>query len=210
MNKITFLYTTLTGMFAYVYLYVTGGASGSSESGSGGGGRITLEVASTYNHTGGIIVSAGPGQHAGGSGTAFVTLTKLNAPYTILIVDNSHANDTEPAQTHFSEGDSQEFVFHEMHVTNGADVVFHGAGISVVAKTLVCSVESVIRVPDGVNLTIDDSMQETVIPCSLDVAPDGELRVPQKVTFLGPDNQLAGMYYTLSTHTIFTGNIYTF
>jgi len=149
-------------------------------------------VSADYNYTGDILVGAGPSDHSGGSGTALVTITKKNAPYNILIMENSRGASSEQGQTYFDEGDSQVFSFDEIRITDKVNLLLKGQDINVIAKRLICTGDSVIHVPDYVNLTVDTTLQETTIPCSLDVARNGELRLPRKVTFLGPDNNLAG------------------
>ncbi len=176
-------------------LDVRGGDGGASGGGAGGGGRIALTVTGLYNYTGNILVSGGNGADsiAGGSGTAYITRMERNIPYQILYLSNKGTNTNTSEVTIFREGDDQEFAFDELQIIDGATLWLEGSGVTFVAKSLHSDQTARIHIPDDVVMTVDTNLPETSIHCSLDVSESGEIRLPKKVTFLGPDNQLAGI-----------------
>ena len=109
----------------------------------------------------------------------------------LLYINNIDAG-TNNAGTYFSEGDSANFKFDELHITLKATLHLRGSESTLTAKRLICDQSTTIYIPDKFNLTVDDGLERTILPCSFKISREGELRLPQQVTFLGAGNDFGG------------------
>ena len=186
-------------------LQVKGGDGGKLGGSGGGGGRIVLSATGDYNFTkgemhisGGSVDASSPTAIAGGSGTMLITITRLNAPYHMLVLDNSEAVPSQALRevegTYLEEGENTEITLNELILKSNVDLFISGTSTQLTAKELHCVQDSTLHIPDTVVFMGDTEMTETIIPCSFKVAADGEIRLPLKVTFLGKGNEFAGAY----------------
>ena len=171
---------------------VTGGAG--SLGGGGSGGRIHFKISQTSNFTGKIIVQGGSSSNAtaGGAGTALLNVIVRNAPYHILVIDNTGATGVDIASTYLQEGDAAEITVKELQLGSDVQLRVIGSDVKLTANRLHCAASSIIHVPDNMIFTADTTLSETIVPCSFNVGEQGEIRLPLMTTFLGKDNVFAG------------------
>ena len=171
-------------------------AGGNSDAGGGGGGgRIRVHVTEDYNfldahyHLSGGLSNT---SISGGSGIAYITIIRNNAPYNIMIIDNSDIGEAEAAYTYLNESSTSDITLSEFRTKSASHFYLAGYEMHLTIEKLFCTQESTIHVPDGAILEVDTSQAETNIHCSLRIEAQAEVRLPQVVTFLGPDNLFAG------------------
>ncbi|XP_077861760.1 LOW QUALITY PROTEIN: uncharacterized protein LOC100369350 [Saccoglossus kowalevskii] len=146
-----------------------GSGGGSSIGGVGGTGGGILSIEADKCRLDGIISAAGlsgTGSAGGGSGGTL---------YFIL-------NETQIT----------EYEFNELHIKDNVVLQIEGDGTSVVADEFYGDVTSVVHVHQTMIMEIDKYTQETSLESSFHVDQGGEMRLPPRVTFLGPDNILSG------------------
>ena len=130
--------------------------------------------------------------NGGGSGTAFIKTIYLSADVSQLVVDNAGVKSATIEKTYFDEGNNTEFTINELHILSNAHFHIEGLHSELIAKRLICEKSGTIYIPNNINFTTDTELATTAISCSLKISKDGEIRLPQEVTFLGQGNELFG------------------
>ena len=173
----------------------TGGSGGSSGGGGGGGGRISVHVFSESHFDGEYFVYGGSAvgsNQAGGSGTVYKTKTVDGIRDTKLYINNNNPSINQAAITQLNEDQVSEYTFDELHVLHNVILEIYGDDVVLITTSLFSETSSVIRIHDGMMMSIAEGVSEAAFACSFELDPAGELRLPERVTFNGPNNILSG------------------
>ena len=172
-----------------------GGKAGMAGCGGGGGGRVTLVTQVASRFTGAYLVNGGsadaPAQ-PGGSGTAYIKQITGATYFSKLYISNDATGITTPQLTLLSETDIEEFNFDELHVLKNVILEVAGLDKTMTVTTLISDATSTVKVHDTMTLSVSEGQEEVNLACSFQLDPEGELRLPTRVTFLGPQNVLSG------------------
>ena len=180
----------------------SGGQGGSSGGGGGGGGRISLYILSASHFDGEYVVYGGTasgGNQPGGSGTMYKIQTVDTTEHTILYINNNNPGITTAVITQLDEPRGSQYSFDELHVLHDVILEIAGDDAFLIAASLFSETSSVIRIHNGMIMSVADGVSEAVFACSFEVDSQGELRLPETVTFNGPNNILSGKFLYIHT-----------
>ena len=190
--------TEITNVIGSGSLSVKGGESDSG--GGGGGGRIRFDVSGemkfdgTYELQGGSSTTGG----AGGSGTASVEYRKTGVIGTILDVhvDNADISGAENAvsgKTYIDILEEGLSSVDNLNIGDNTTVHIITPGLHFEAKTLTCGEGSTVVIDDDVIFSADTGEIYSVMFCSFDLYPNGEVRFPASIELKGEENSMKGI-----------------
>ena len=158
--------------------------------GAGGGGRISLLITGDDNFSGTFSARGGNAPTKSGSpGTVYVEVGRTVFRVKKLFLDNSGVQAMSPLPVFLRPSSVPYFNFQELHL-NGK-VRLHVEKNMQVDK-LVTDSNSLIYIKDNVTFTAEPNSQYLQPYCNFFVEPDGEIRIPDEVMFLGSSNIFKG------------------
>ena len=167
-----------------------GGDGVSSVTGAGGGGRISLLITGDDKFSGTFSARGGNSQVKSGSpGTVYIEVGKTALRTKKLYLDNTGITSTSSLPVFLNQSSVASYDFQELR--SYGKVTLHLEKNMQVGKLLTDS-NSLIYVKDNVVFTAEPSSKYLQPYCSFHVDPDGELRIPDEVMFLGNNNVFKG------------------
>ena len=168
-----------------------GGNGGVSVTGAGGGGRISLFLTGENKYKG--VFSARGGNSStnksGSPGTVHIEEARTALRTRTLLIDNRGVYSETPLPVFLNESSVVFYTLKELQLYG--KVILHLEKDMKVDKLLANS-DSVIHVQDNVVVTVEPTSSYLKPFCSFHIDRDGEIRVPNVVTFLGSDNVIKG------------------
>ena len=158
--------------------------------GAGGGGRISLLITGDDKFSGTFSSRGGSSSAKSGSpGTVYIEVGRTVLRVKKLFLDNSGVHSTSPLPLFLKPSSVASYNFQELRL-NGK-VMLHVEKNMQVDK-LVTDSNSLIYIKDNVTFTAEPNSRYLQPYCSFIVEPDGEIRTPDEVMFLGSSNVFKG------------------
>lgn len=158
--------------------------------GAGGGGRISLLITGDDKFSGTFSARGGNSQTKSGSpGTVYIEVGKSALRTKKLYLDNTGITSTSSLPVLLNQSSVASYNFQELRL-NGK-VTLHLEKNMKVGK-LVTDANSGIYVKNNVVFTAEPNSRYLQPYCSFHVDPDGEIRIPDEVMFLGSNNVFKG------------------
>ena len=170
--------------------FETQGGDGRGQTGSGGGGRISVLVTGIYKFDGTFTARGGNSSSKGGSpGTVYIQELRAGFRSKKLLLDNQGVLTQSSLPVLLNETSVESYHFNELQLSG--KVTLH-LEKDMLADKLITDLDSIIHVQDNVIFTAEPLAKYLNPLCSFHVDQDGEIRVPDTVTFLGSNNNFAG------------------
>ena len=181
----------ITGKFSGRGQIETKGGNGiGSVTGAGGGGRISLFITGDDEFSGTFRAQGGNSQDKSGSpGTVYIEVGKTALRTKKLYVDNTGIMSNFSVPVLLNQSLVALYDFKELRLYG--KVTLHLEKNMQVGK-LITDSNSVIYVKDNVVFTAEPGSRYLQPYCSFHVDPDGEIRIPDEVKFLGNNNIFKG------------------
>ena len=170
-------------------LRVLGGDSKAGVTGAGGGGRISIILNGEFMYQGDFAAKGGSGNSKSGSpGTVYISTFREGYSSSKLILDSRGVSPSVSLPVLLRES-VKTYEFDELQLYGNVTLLVER---NIVIGNLLTDSDSVVRVQDGVVLVLEPSKKYTQPICSFHVQPNGELRLPVTVKFLGNANVFSG------------------
>lgn len=167
----------------------TGGNGVTTQSAAGGGGRISILINRQYDYKGLLESKGGKGGSLSGSpGTIYIEENRPGVRSKRLIVDN-RGNDDKVVHAYLKETSVQAYSFNELGLYGR--VILHFEKNTILNK-IISDDKSTLHVQDNVSVVIEPDSKSLQPDYNIHVDHDGEIRVPDVVSFRGADNRFAG------------------
>lgn len=167
----------------------TGGDGMVPQTGAGGGGRISILVNDRYSYRGLLHSKGGKGGSLSGSpGTVYIEENRPGIRSKRLIFDN-RGNEDQTVHAYLNETNVDLYSFNELGLYGR--VVLHFEKRAILYKVS-SDDKSTLHVQDNVAITIEPNSKSLQPDYSIHVDPNGEVRVPDVVSFRGVDNRFSG------------------
>ena len=167
-----------------------GGDGFSSVAGAGGGGRISLLITGEDKYGGVFSARGGNSQSNSGSpGTVYIEVGRTALRKKKLYLSNIGITSTSLLPVLLNESSVASYHFQELHLYGKVTLQLEK---DMLADKLLTDSNSLIYVRDDVIFTAEPSSRYLQPYCSFHVDPDGEIRVPDEVMFLGSNNVFKG------------------
>ena len=167
-----------------------GGDAVGSVTCAGGGGRVSILITGDDRFSGSFSARGGNSQVKSGSpGTVYIEVGKTALRTKKLYLDNTGITSTSSLPVSLNQTSVAFYDFQELRL-NGK-VTLHLEKNMEVGKLLTDS-SSMIYVKDNVVFTAEPNSKYLQPYCSFHVDPDGEIRIPDEVMFLGSNNVFKG------------------
>lgn len=167
-------------------------ASGGSSQGrgAGGGGRVSLLITGQYKYSGQLFSKGGISSSLIGSpGTVYIEENRPGLRSKRLVIDNRGDGRSMKVDAYLNETNVESYSFKELSIYG--NVVLHFEKDATLYK-LISDEKSKLHVKDNVVLVIEPDSKSLEPDCSIHVDRDGEIRVPDIVSFRGASNIFAG------------------
>lgn len=166
------------------------GGNGYSRTGSGSGGRVTVLVTGEYGFSGTMFSKGGQSSIAVASpGTVYIEELHAGFRSRQLILDNSQKSSLSSVPVYLGKQNIASYFFDVFTLLG--KVTLH-LDTSMLIHKLVSNEESTIHVQDNVTLEIEPTSEILKPSCNFQVDRQGEIRLPDTVSFLGNNNIFSG------------------
>lgn len=183
-------------------LLVSGGDNSMGRAGAGGGGRVSIVLNGESNYQGDFIARGGSGNSQSGSpGTIYISTVREGYRSSKLIVDGRGVSPLVSLRALLNES-VKAYDFDELQLYGRITLFLER---NMIIGNLLADSNSVIYVQNGVVLILEPGKRYIQPICSFHVQPNGELRLPVAVKFLGSSNVFSGTLSNLFDMTIGEG-----
>lgn len=167
-----------------------GGYVSGQVTGAGGGGRISILITGDNKFSGSLSARGGSSSAKSGSpGTVYTEDGKTVLRKRKLFLDNGGISSNSPLPIFLNQSVVASYDFQEIHL-NGLVMLHVDKDMEV--EKLVTDSDSVIYIKDNVTFTVEPNSKYLQPDCSFIVDANGEIRIPDKVMFLGRNNIFKG------------------
>ncbi|KAK3755993.1 hypothetical protein QZH41_003346 [Actinostola sp. cb2023] len=167
----------------------SGGNGSVGQTGAGGGGRVSILINGRYNYNGQLYSKGGRGGSLSGSpGTVYIEENRPGVRSKRLIIDN-RGNEDHKVNAYLNETGIDSYSFNKLGLYGR--VVLHLEKNAILHK-VISDDKSTLHVQDNVILVIEPDSKSLQPDYSIHVDRDGEIRIPDVVSFRGVNNIFAG------------------